>query len=424
VTGVSFATLLRLEWRILNATSVPWLVAAILILTFAAALVNGSLERRSFEETRGGEETPGGQSATNFRAALPPLPTAVLSTGDSDILPQRYAWRTGERFSPFVRTFGTRILGGFFPERPTENPSLLAMGRVDVGFVVVYFYPLLILALTYNIVSDDRDAGVLALVVAQPISFRRWLLARVTVRGGFLICFPVAVSIAMTVAGIRDSWATIAMWALALLAYATFWIALGVMVSLRSGSSATAASMAVSGWLVLVIIIPALVNLAVPLIAPSTTTVSFVNAERAASLDINPRIDAARRALGRGKSQLADELTNTRRRMFEQRLAPVLRDLESGEKRLDNAMAVAQFLSPALLFQSVTDEVAGTDRARHREFLSQLDQHIRTLDRENNRRPFMFREEPTFALQGRAAVRILAMLVMAGVLLLVISGHR
>jgi ABC-2 type transport system permease protein len=113
----------------------------------------------------------------NFRAALPSLPTAVLSSGTADTLPQRYAYRSGERFSPFTRTSGTRVLGGLFPERQTENPASLLNGSFDLGFVSVYIWPVLILALTYGVVSTDREAGVLALVLAQPISFRRWLLA-------------------------------------------------------------------------------------------------------------------------------------------------------------------------------------------------------------------------------------------------------
>lgn len=142
----------------------------------------------------------------------------------------------------------------------------------------------------------------------------------------------------------------------------------------------------------------------------------FVNAERAASLEIIPRINAANRALasqvkwrlstptepmelpeGRDlltplinrqprwsrkmpSAQLSRALFEARRTLFEQRLASVLQDLDSREKRLETGTAVAQFLSPALLFQVALDEAAGTGKARHREFLSQLDAYVRRRD--------------------------------------------
>jgi ABC-2 type transport system permease protein len=275
-----------------------------------------------------------------------------------------------------------------------------------------------------------------------------------------------------------DSWTRLAIWIAALLAYGAFWLAFAVLVSVFTTSSGLSAVVATVGWLAFVIVVPALVALSEPLLVPASTSLSYATAERVASLEINPRIDAATAALNRfvrkqfaaaanasldrddptftepialpvGRElldvvpqppwspvmpsvKLSRALLEARRTMFERRLANVISELDAKERQHDAFVRIARFGSPALLFQSVTDDVAGTGRDRWTQFLSQLDDYIRgretfftrrILDGANissrdfaTLRPFRFREEDTSAMIARVALPLAALVAITGAL--------
>ena len=63
------------------------------------------------------------------------------------------------------------------------SPRKLLVGHFDLLFVMVYGYPLLIIALTYNLLATEREEGTLALVLAQPIRLRTLVAAKIALRG-------------------------------------------------------------------------------------------------------------------------------------------------------------------------------------------------------------------------------------------------
>jgi hypothetical protein len=223
----------------------------------------------------------------------------------------------------------------------------------------------------------------------------------------------------------RGSWTFLATWAVALAAYCAFWLAVSIAISLRTSSASSGFVIGASTWLALVIVAPALANLSAPLLAPSAATISYVTAERAASLDINARIDAAFISLTRtgtiprgilngptanlSRPQLQQALAAARVRMYEERLAPVLAQVDSDERRLDRAVSVLRFCSPALLFDSISTDLAGTGRARWQRFLAQVDTHVRA----GRQAPFTFEEERTRDILIRIAPRVMALLILA-----------
>jgi ABC-2 type transport system permease protein len=507
-----FWTLMRFEWRLFARTRSPWLVALLFILLSAAAIVNGraelqrgrgvveaaareqaalyaavesnvaSVEGRQLVSATTMSGLPSGLPSAGavetqlfgFRAAIPPLPTAVLSMGQTQMRPQRYQLRSGARFSPFGRTVGTKILSGFFPERPTDNPSATLLGAFDLGFMATYVFPLLILALAYDIVSGDRDLGTLALVAAQPISFRRWLGVKVIVRAAFITGVGVLVP-AIGVMLPLPSWSDdalirFAFWMAAVAAYGAFWLLLAVLVSVRTSSPALSVAVGTMAWLVFVIVLPATMAISVPLFVPASASLSYATAERAASLDINPQIDAANSALNRivrsrfsngadarlftesielpvGRElfdvlpqppwsavmpapRLSRALAEARRTLFEQQLDGVLTELHASEQREERLSQIARYCSPALLFQAIVDDAAGTGRHRWQRFVGQLDDYIRRRDGYFTRKilanehitsadfgfliPFRYREEDTSDLFVRLVAPVIALLAMAG----------
>jgi ABC-2 type transport system permease protein len=81
-------------------------------------------------------------------AVMPPAPLAPLAIGQSDLLPYYYKISLRSRDT---------MLGN----DEIENPVHLLSGRFDLAFVTIYLYPLVILALSYNLISAEKEDGTL-----------------------------------------------------------------------------------------------------------------------------------------------------------------------------------------------------------------------------------------------------------------------
>lgn len=87
-------------------------------------------------------------------AVLPPAPLPLLATGQSDLSPGHETvvlWR-------LATPADTRS--------ELENPSHLMAGRFDLAFVLVWLYPLFLLALVYDLMAGDQEAGTLRQAVS------------------------------------------------------------------------------------------------------------------------------------------------------------------------------------------------------------------------------------------------------------------
>ncbi|MFY0577498.1 DUF3526 domain-containing protein [Cystobacter fuscus] len=111
----------------------------------------------------------------------PPSPLAFAALGQRDVQP--YVLR--------VRLLG---LHSQLYESETLNPELALPGAFDFAFVLIYLAPLVIIALMHELVSGEREAGRLRLLVSLPASGlgvwgRRGLLRYLLVLGALLVPF-------------------------------------------------------------------------------------------------------------------------------------------------------------------------------------------------------------------------------------------
>ena len=114
-------------------------------------------------------------------AVMPPTPLAALAVGQSDLLPYYFKVTTDAKETVLAAA-------------ELENPQRLLTGRFDLAFVLIYLYPLLILALTYNLLSAEKEQGTLVLALSQPVSLRTLLLGKVASR--FVLFLATIVSLA------------------------------------------------------------------------------------------------------------------------------------------------------------------------------------------------------------------------------------
>lgn len=63
-----------------------------------------------------------------------------------------------------------------------NNPTNLLFGNFDLSFVIVFLFPLLIVAFTHNILSAEEESGTWNLLRAQPVSALKILFLRLALR--------------------------------------------------------------------------------------------------------------------------------------------------------------------------------------------------------------------------------------------------
>ena len=105
-----------------------------------------------FRDPRNPAFMGGGPAATV--AALAPAPLALVATGQSDLLPPAVRVTTGSKDS-------------FLFADEIDNPANLMSGATDLAFVIVFVYPLVILAMAFNLLAGEREQGTMAMTLAS-----------------------------------------------------------------------------------------------------------------------------------------------------------------------------------------------------------------------------------------------------------------
>ena len=457
------ARIIRHEWRTLRSDATLWVVAVAFGAAIAYGVANGArwvgfqdaaLATAAVEESErfgrlqrevdqlqrtGGTVSPfrdprsaanaGGRLGLRY-ATLPPGPLAPLAVGQSDLLPSYFKISTDARENVVAAT-------------EIENPHRLLAGRFDLAFVLIYLYPILILALSYNMLSSEQEQGTLALALSQPVALRTFAAGKVLLRASVLLTVVVACTIAALVLGGVDLDAPgavprLLLWMAAVVAYGAVWFAIALLVAAHGRASAANATVLASVWLVLVVILPAVFNLAATTFYPVPSRVEMVQAVRVASDDANAegskllaRYYDDHPELATGDAQQAMTDFNIVRVAVnddvERRVRPVVERYErqiASQQRLIDAL---RFISPAVLMQNALYDIAGTGVPRHQAFMAQVDAfhqtwraHFtplimsRTSVLDYRTLPsFTFVEERTPDVAGRVALGLLGLAVPA-----------
>lgn len=304
-------------------------------------------------------------TAIPYRAGLPNAPLAALSAGQAEGYP------AAASISPFADPYG------IFDAHSAglESPAVLGAGRFDLAFVIVFLLPLVLIAATYDFWSRDVESGSARIQLAQPVRPARLILTRAAMRGGMLLVPATAIATALLGIMADGDPAGLAWFAVVVLAYGGFWIALAAAVNLFVRTSTTAALACGTAWLAIVVLLPAALSAAVDLAAPPPSGQAHANRVRAAGLEVRAANAVAARAAAtaRGDRAYPATLWHSRREIGQRdaRLAPIHRG-HAEEQARNRALAdAARFLSPAILVQDALDRIAGTDAARALAFQQQ-----------------------------------------------------
>lgn len=447
--------LARHDWRVLKASAIVRLVMAVFAVALVVASGIGAARAARERDTvaafdaRGIRERAqpvslGADVTANERgwlALLPPSALSVLAIGQGDVYPN-YVKVTARSLDALVS--GDQI----------EHPLAVASGQFDAAFVVLFLYPLLILAVTFDLTATERDRGTLRMVLAQPVTLGQVVAGKMIVRAATLAAPVILIPLAMAALwspitsdfGMR-AW----LWSLAVLAYGAIWHGIALIVNAR-GMSAAANALVLAGiWLLLAVVGPSSVNLWIAVRHPMPSRVDAAVAARAATQE----------ATVQGSRQLGQFLqdhptsANVGREGLKQfallqadrdrRVAARLQVVESAfDTQLRNQQRLASWLSvlsPTMVAQQVLLDVAGTSTFRFDHFQAQvasfqqqwqayfeprvLDAATLTPSEYAAAPAFAYADEPAAAMLRRVLTPLVAMTAVAVLLLWIgFRGYR
>ncbi|WP_312511604.1 DUF3526 domain-containing protein [Massilia sp.] len=197
----------------------------------------------------------------------PPSDAAFLALGLRDVAPHVLR----------VRALG---LQAQLYEGEAFNPELALAGRFDFAFVLIYLAPLFMIALLHDLVSGERQAGRLRMLLALPQGTRLWR-RRVGLRG-LLVFACLALPAAAGAAAAGSGAGVLAVVLLVAAAYLAFWVGMALLVASRGWRSVANATALMGIWAVLTLVLPALANVALTRALPVHQGVDLVLAQREA----------------------------------------------------------------------------------------------------------------------------------------------
>jgi ABC-2 type transport system permease protein len=210
-------------------------------------------------------------------ATLPPAPLAIAATGQSDLMPYYYKLTLSKRQA-------------LFHSEELENPQILFNGSFDVSFVIIFLLPLLIIGLTYNVVSSEREQGTLALVLAETTAFERIIRTRYLFRYLlFNTAFTAFLSLGLLLFGVKIGEAVADFLYLIgiVWAYSAFWFGLSYFINSLGKNSGYNAATLMGVWLGLVLLVPTLLSAFVNRAYPMPSRLDLITKTREIGDTIN-----------------------------------------------------------------------------------------------------------------------------------------
>ena len=308
-------------------------------------------------------------------AILPPAALSPLAIGQSDLRP-------------------SYIKVALQPEQDVlsvseiENPETLLTGHFDFSFVCVYVLPLFLLAISYQILSEDLETGNLSLLLTQNVSLLMLLTARNVVRLSVAIaCTGTCLLLAIISAGTELAnpavwWNALLLWA-AIAVYSAFWLAVSSAINLSGRKSSFTAIALVACWLGFALIVPSLVNLYANRLYPPPSRITQIQESRRAADAaaargaqtlqnfLNDHPDLAPQNANAGMTDFYAS-TLAVRTEAQNAVAPTLRRFAIEQSQRDRFLRRFRFLSPAILMRIALEDAAGSGDARYEQFMQQV----------------------------------------------------
>lgn len=182
-------------------------------------------------------------------------PWASFSIGQRDV-------------TPFTLKVKMLAIEGQLYDSELTNPLTLLVGNLDASFVFIFLFPLLIIAFTYNALSEEQENGVWKIVLTSTPSIGTAIAGKLLIRLAVILAATVLLFVA-AVAWLRLplSQPTFQLLVIIVL-YVIFWFMLSLLVIAMGKGSSFNATALVGIWILLCILFPGVANVAVNRMIP------------------------------------------------------------------------------------------------------------------------------------------------------------
>lgn len=186
----------------------------------------------------------------NFHPAHAPTPWAALAMGQRDV-------------HPWILPVKLLGLEAQLYDSDLSNPTQSLAGGFDLAFVLVFLLPLLIIALTFDAVSRERESGRWRLLLAQGFAPVKIILAKFILRGAVILAVTAClglIGLLWAGNGPQHSTGSIVHGILLVGAYAFFWLSACFAVASLQMGSRTNAALLFGAWILTAVALPASLN--------------------------------------------------------------------------------------------------------------------------------------------------------------------
>lgn len=399
-----FFRVLTDEWVFLKSSPMWWSALGVLIVITILAARVGAARVQQLDELAGGlntdelqlqqtlkrgveryEAAPTGDPPSTMNAGAlglsllahyavkPSTALAPLAVGQSDLAPAYYRVTAHAAYT-------------FLNQTEIANALNLAAGSFDVAFVLVFVLPIFIVALTFDLLSREKEQGTLALVLAHGVSVQTYVAAKVTARALVVTALILAANLAafLTIgADLTDGRTALeaGLWILVSVLYGLVWFALALLINSWNWPSVTNGVVLANLWLVFVVVLPAFINIGATLIYPPPSRVELTTELRQASKEVDEEAAEAREQYYFDHPEFA-EGGGTPDAFYFQVLAtesainaaiqPHLAEFDEQAEKQETMISRLQYLSPAILAQRALSGIAGTAERWFADFKTQV----------------------------------------------------
>ena len=300
-------------------------------------------------------------STNLWDVSLFPSPLSVLSVGASQTWPDLY-----------------QVHGISFAKTVQRSEQLRrvasAYGPFDAAFVVMAIAPLIIIGLTFNISSQDRESGLQKLIEAQTWKLGKLMALRCFIRAvlviGVVICLVNgALLFAFGSQFDLNVVTNLLTWNVTATLYLLIWAALSLFVNSFAKSSATNGAALLLLWLILVLLIPRIVSNIVQEAVPTLKESQLVEREKSTFDQVSENADGLLARFQTEHPEIEISLDD------EQQMALVrylLAHDAAGDQAAENVCShysaqslrtrylnLCDWISPAISFRNQSDQCSG-----------------------------------------------------------------
>lgn len=306
-----------------------------------------------------------------FPAVLPPASLADFAVGHADLHP------ASAEISPW------RNMSSTFGRYQFDNPTTLATSSFDVALVVVVLMPILMIAVSFDVLASERSRSSLAMVLSSPVPLSSWVWTRLAFRNGLLWIAAVVATFGLATIndGGGDRFERLGLWLAASLLYALVWFAIiAYCVSRFRSATATAGSL-VGLWLLFTLALPATFATLAEALYPTPSRLAFLSEIREAQSETNTQLAKLTEGFLMDHPDLTvgDEslpayfraafLSNEAARESTQPIVEAYAEARAGRER---TIRWAQYLSPSIIAQRLLMQSAGADLSRQHRYQTQV----------------------------------------------------